>query len=371
MTDSDFAVVGGGLLGSAVAYQLARHARTVLLIDRDDPGRATSAGAGILAPHTNPRLEAEILAFALAAARYYPQLADELRAHGIPEIGYGRARVLVVAGRADDLDRFAEIRDQLLGLHPDVVRDVNAAEAVALCPPITAPAAALLSAEGARVDGRLLNAALLAAGRRRGVSELTADVVAIQAHPDRAEIVLGSGQTRSARSVVIAAGAWTAGLVAGLGVNLPVVPQRGQIVHLQVDRADTGSWAIVEGLRGHYLLPWPGGRIVAGATRESGAGFEPLLTAGGCLEVVQEALRLAPSLRSARIREWRVGLRPLSQLARPIVGRLPGSDVIAVATGHGADGLLLGPYSARLLADSLLSGRSEPRLAQFAVPGGD
>ena len=123
----------------------------------------------------------------------------------------------------------------------------------------------------------------------------------------------------------------------------------------------------VEGLRGHYILPWPSGRVVCGATRETGSGLDPSLTLAGCEEVLREAHRLAPGLAQARIVEWRVGLRPLSTRGRPMVGALPGVEHVHVATGHGASGLLLGPYCGLLLAESLATGRPPAELALLAL----
>src|SRR5258708_5061303 len=88
----------------------------------------------------------------------------------------------------------------------------------------------------------------------------------------------------------------------------------------------------------------------AGATRESAGGFDVRMTAGGVYEALGEALRVAPGLATATLKEVRVGLRPASPDGLPLLGRLPGYENVLVATGHGASGLQLGPYSGALMA---------------------
>jgi D-amino-acid dehydrogenase len=134
-----------------------------------------------------------------------------------------------------------------------------------------------------------------------------------------------------------------------LGHELPVGPTKGQIVHLGVD-AETADWPIAQPLLTHYLVPWPGGRVACGGTFEPGEGFSINATAAGLHELLRECLGVAPGLAGATYEETRVGLRPTSADDRALVGRVPGWSNAWVATGHGPNGLLQGPYSARLLA---------------------
>ncbi len=154
---------------------------------------------------------------------------------------------------------------------------------------------------------------------------------------------------------------------AQLGVRIPVEPQRGQIIHLTNPSVETSGWPIVEGFRGHYMVPWPDSRVAVGATRETGSGFDPRLTAAGVHEVLSEALRVAPGLKGWEIHEMRVGLRPLSADGRPVLGAVPGVEGVYVATGHGARGLHLGPYSGTLVADLMLGRAPELDLAPFGA----
>jgi D-amino-acid dehydrogenase len=157
-------------------------------------------------------------------------------------------------------------------------------------------------------------------------------------------------------AVVIAGGAWTRRFGAQLGVQLPVGPLRGQIAHLLVPEHDTARWPIVQQVYGHYMVPWDDHRVAVGATVED-AGFAADVTAGGVHEIMREALRVMPGLAGSTLREVRVGLRPASVDDMPLLGPLPGVARVFVATGHGANGLLLGPVSGAIVAGMVL-GRS-------------
>jgi D-amino-acid dehydrogenase len=111
---------------------------------------------------------------------------------------------------------------------------------------------------------------------------------------------------------------------------------------------------------GHYLLAFPGGRVVAGATRETGSGFDHRVTAAGQLEVLEHALAVAPGLHDATLLETRIGFRPATPDGLPVLGRLPGHPEIVMATGFGPTGLTLAPLAGALVAQVALG--EVPRL---------
>jgi D-amino-acid dehydrogenase len=174
----------------------------------------------------------------------------------------------------------------------------------------------------------------------------------------RAGAALVDGIEIATDALVIAGGAWSRALGDRLGVVLPVGPMRGQIIHLGVPSHETRTWPIVQPVFGYYMVPWPDARVAVGATVED-AGFDPVPTAGGVHEVLRETLRVMPGLAGATLGEVRVGLRPVSADDTPIIGRLPTHENVVVATGHGANGLLLGPVTGTLVAD-LVQGTTPP-----------
>jgi D-amino-acid dehydrogenase len=146
-----------------------------------------------------------------------------------------------------------------------------------------------------------------------------------------------------------------------------VTPQRGQLVHLGLRGTDTSRWPVVSAFHHHYLVAWPDSRVVAGATRETGSGFAPHTSAAGIREVLAEAIRVAPGLAPAEVREIRVGLRPLAADGLPVLGAVPGVPGVFLATGHGPSGLTLGPYSAMVVARQMLGEPPGTDLAPFSI----
>jgi D-amino-acid dehydrogenase len=211
----------------------------------------------------------------------------------------------------------------------------------------------LFHPRAARVDGRKMCAALRRAAASHGVEMRTGSVDEVRAGTPAVLVV--DGEEVSADAVVIAGGAWTRRFGQQLGVQLPVGPVRGQIAHLGVVDHETGSWPIVQQVYGHYMVPWADHRVAVGATVED-AGFAPDVTAGGVNEIMREALRVMPGLAGATVGEVRVGLRPTSLDDSPLLGPLPGVENVFVATGHGANGLLLGPVSGAVVAAQVLGG---------------
>jgi D-amino-acid dehydrogenase len=367
----DVIVAGGGVVGATAAYLCARGGLKTLLLDRADTGRATDAGAGIIAPRTSTRSEV-LFELGLRSGEYYPTLLGYLAEDGGGDTGYARCGDLRVAVTEDELDHFGALV-AILGERrvrhgyptADEVREIAPEEARALFPPLARPLRALHDRTAARVDGRLLNQALLKAAAGRKVTLVRAGVDRLVLEGGRFAGVVAGADVHRAGHVIIAGGAWTPALAGPLGVSIAVAPQRGQIIHLQVAEGATGEWPVVHAFHDHYIVSWSGGRVVAGATRETGSGFDPRITAGGVHEVLGEALRVAPGLASAGMLETRVGLRPLSADGLPVLGPIPGVAGAYVATGHGPSGLTLGPYSAALVTDLVLGRAPALDLAPF------
>ena len=317
----DAIVIGGGVLGAATAYHLVRAQARVLLLDRGDEGRATAAGAGIVSPATY-RGDSDVwYRFSRAAYQHLSALVPELEAEGA-ETGFSHCGLLLAAVSEDEFGPFEAASERILS-RPEQgsqVRSVEAAEAREMFPPLAPSARALHNPDAARIDGRLLARALLEAAERRGLERRTASVDSLILEGGRVAGVLTGGDRISAGTVVIAGGAWSRRFSEQLGLDIPVAPQRGQIIHLDLGGTDTSTWPIVSAFRDHYMVPWPDSRVAVGATRETGSGFEPRVTAAGIVEVLSEALRVAPGLAGASIRETRVGLRPSSADGMPVMG---------------------------------------------------
>jgi D-amino-acid dehydrogenase len=370
----DAAVVGGGLLGTATAYHLVSAGARTLLVDRADIGRATDAGAGILSPETNSRDPDAWFRLAVEAVAYYPMLIDRLRGEQAGDTGYARCGKLVVAVSDDEIEPFERARGIIFerqrtrGLPaPEHLHEVTASEARELFPPLAPVHGAIYSREAARVDGRLLNGALRTAAEARGLVIRDGHVERLVIERDRVHGLVVGGDTVLAGAVAIAGGAWSDAFGKQLGVTIPVAPQRGQIIHLGLRGIDTTPWPMISAFHHHYMVAWPDNRVVAGATRETGSGFTPYTTTAGVREVLDEALRVAPGLAHAEVREIRVGLRPLTPDTLPVLGPVPGVRGVFLVTGHGPTGLTLGAYSGKVVTAQMLGKTPETDLSPFSV----
>jgi D-amino-acid dehydrogenase len=304
----------------------------------------------------------ELWPFLQGCGAHYPGLLERLAADGVDAsgAGYGRCGLLSVSLRAHEDEWYGPFAQMVEQRSPGQAVEITPEEASALFPPLGPVHRALHAASGARVDGRGMAAAVRAGAEARGVTFVAGTVTGLGTSTTSVTSVDVEGRGSIAcEAVAIAGGAWTAAMGEWLGCPLPVGPTKGQIVHLGVEET-SGAWPIVQPLLSHYLVPWPGGRVACGGTFETGAGFSTSVTAAGLHELLRECLVVAPGLSDATYLETRVGLRPTTPDDRALVGSVPGRSNAFVVTGHGANGLLQGPYSGRLLACTITGTPAAP-----------
>ncbi|GAA2787490.1 FAD-dependent oxidoreductase [Saccharopolyspora taberi] len=353
-------VVGSGIAGAAAGYELARAGAEVVLVDSPIPGRATSAGAGIICPWSSRTDDPDWYRIAVAGTEHYRGLLAALAADGETGFGYrkvGALRLVSEAEAEDELRRVAEraAESPMAG----EVELISARRAREVFPPLGHDGPAIHIPGAARLDGRAVRDAMRRAAVRRGArivngaAEIVADSAVRGVRVD--DVFIG------ADAVVAAAGAWSPQLLEPIDVQVRVVPQRGQIVHLRLPGVETAGWPVVLPRSRHYLLAFDDSRVVVGATREDGAGFDHRVTAAGMAEVLGEALSVAPGLAGATHVETRIGFRPMGPDVRPLLGPVPQVAGMVVVNGLGASGLTIGPYAGSVAA----------RLARQADPGID
>jgi D-amino-acid dehydrogenase len=357
-----FIVVGGGVVAASVACHLARRGPSVIVVEGDQPGAATDAGAGIICPWV-ASLDEVCYRLCSEGAHYYPRLVSMLARDGATETGYGPVGALCVSWPSQALEQMAELLRSRRAAAPGIgdVAVLPPGEPARLFPPLAHDLAGLWIAGGARVDGRAIRDGLLRAAERHGARRI----------PGNAELEQTAGRVTGVRvgterigadAVVVAAGAWTARVCAGLGWPLPIGPQRGQIVHARLPGAATGAWPVVLAARDPYLVAFPGGRVVLGATRED-AGFAYHSTVGGVGGLLAGTAELAPGLAEAELLETRIGFRPATSDGRPLLGRM--TDGLFIAAGHGPEGLTAGPWSGQAVAQLVLGEPPVTDLAPF------
>jgi glycine oxidase len=346
----DAVIAGAGLIGLAIAFELAGRGATVRVYDRAEPGRAASwAGAGMLAPFSEGLDGDATFQLAAASLRAYPAFVERVRAASGLDPHLRLDGIVSVAYDAADLARM-QSRVRELGAIGIEARPLDRAGALREEPLLGEGALGgmLVPGEG-YVDNRRLGRALLAACRERGVLVSQVENVAVERDARR---VLGVRTERGfvpAAAVVNACGAWAAQLP-GLPAACvpPVFPVKGQMLALAAPRGLVrhATW-----VPGAYLVPRDDGRLLVGATVEE-AGFDTRVTAGGIAALLSAALAAAPGLRGFTVSETWAGLRPGSPDGRPFVGptALPG---LYVATGHYRNGILLAPATSVAIADAV------------------
>jgi D-amino-acid dehydrogenase len=359
-------VIGGGLVGISLCYELVSRGLQVVLVDRHHEGRATDAGAGILSPETFLDPDDGWVALARSAGEHHRTLTERVREDGAGGTGIEVCGLIRISTSEAEDEYLAAGTELARRRTPGVVTEIDPEEAVRAFPALGKVRSAAFSPIAARIDGRKATGAVSQAARARGLEIIDGEVTSLELGKGRAVGVDTTAGRVAAGAVAIAGGAWSSQFAEQLGTDLPVTPMKGQIIHMRLPGTETGSWPIIQPVFSYYLVPWPGGRVACGGTLEARAGFDTRQTAGGIHELLREGLRTAPGLAEATVEEVRVGLRPSSIDDRPVLGALPDWPNVHVATGHGTEGLLLGPYTAALVAESIVSGSVPEQIASLS-----
>jgi glycine oxidase len=358
-------IVGGGVIGCATAYYLAREGANVTLLERGAiSGEASGAAAGMLAALSDegerPAVFRQLCDDSLAL---FDLLLPVLNETGI-DLRHRRTDILHLATtEAEALGLRAFYRERLK-LKPDL--ELLEGGALLEAEPAANPRSAggVLDPGHQYVDPERLTQALALAAQRQGARILEGEAVSgfLKAPAGAlAGVRTGSG-SREADTVLLAGGPWTMALARQLGAYIPVRPVRGQMLSLEAPPAPLRT--MIWGSHA-YLIPREDGQTYVGATVEE-VGYRKQTTAAGLRALHNGATRLAPALGGApRRRAW-AGLRPGTPDDLPIMGKLPGWQNAWVSTGHFRNGILLAPISGLLLARSILKGEADPMLAPLS-----
>ena len=362
-------VIGGGVIGLAVAWRMARRGAAVTLLERDRPGsHASSAAAGMLSPLKEADETGPFLDIGLRSFDRYPSFVAELEAASGMEVGYRREGRLDVALDPDGAEalRRQQRLQRAVGhesriLEPGEVRELE---------PAVSPEAVLglTTAHDHQVDNVLMLRALWTAASRAGATIRPWTPAAdIEIRDGRvAAVRLESGERVPADAAVLAAGPWS-GRIA-LPRPIPVRPVRGQVVVLRTTPPALGR--VVWG-PGCYLVPRTDGRILVGSTMEE-VGFAAEVTAAGVERLLTAALRVAPGLGDAAVESSHAGLRPAAPDGLPIIGRDAEVEGLVHATGHFRNGILLAPETAERVAATVLDdAEDEPAFSPARFQGSE
>lgn len=364
--DRDVLIVGGGTIGLAIGFELARRGTSVTIFEKDDAGRGTSyQAAGMLAPDAEIEFEElDLYAFNRESLRRWPDFADRVEAASGQSVDYRDDGTLIVADDRDSAEALERLHafQQEQGLDVewltgDQARDIE---------PFLAPrlSAAVFAPSDHQVDNRRLLEALRAAFEAEG-GTLHEDtpIEAVVPDADAPAVRTTDGERISGERVVVAAGVWSRGLD-GLEPDAtpPVRPVKGQMIQLRRKR----PFDLQHVVRGPeaYLAPKSDGRIVMGATSEE-MGFDTTVTAGGLYDLLEGGWEVVPGIRDLPVDETWAGLRPATRDHAPLLGTTTAPGVL-MATGHYRHGILLTPVTAEEMARLIRTGETSDWIQPFS-----
>ena len=345
----DVIVVGAGIIGLSLARELRKTGRTVLVVERSEPGREASHAAGGMLVNSGDEGSEALRPLADASAQMYPEFVFELQDESGLHIDW-RCNGTICFPRAE---------------HPPTSgpgeKYLTPAQIHELEPALSPVSRSAVLLKESCVDPRDLVRACQQAAKHRGVHFSSGDPVTSINISDSHVIGVTTTKTSFSSEVVVnCAGAW-AGEFAP--VSFPTRPVKGQM--LSVVMPTKSSLQHVVRSPDVYLIPRSTGRLVIGATVEE-AGFDKQVVPDTIMRLRQSALDLMPGLEEARILEAWAGLRPGTPDNLPILGSagIPG---YFVATGHYRDGILLAPITAKLMTQLISGGEPEYNLESFSA----
>jgi glycine oxidase len=396
-------IVGGGVIGLSLAWQLARRGRKVRVLDRQQVGREASwAGAGILPPASREALAHPLDQLRGMSFELHREWAEVLRAETGIDTGYRRCGGIYLARLAGETAALsawaASLREEgvvveRLGVgegergregDKETRRQGGKAASFPPSPPLPLspsllqhePEIAIKPSSGLPIraawllpdECQLRNPHYLQALAR--VCELHG--VVISPHTEVQDFALSGGRISSvitnegvidAEQICVTSGAWTGQLLQKLGMTVGVVPVRGQIVLFRCERPPV-QCVINEGPR--YIVPREDGHLLVGSTEEE-AGFDKRTTEVAIAELIDFARSLLPVLNSAEVKQTWAGLRPASFDGFPYLGPIPGLANAFVASGHYRSGLYLSPGTATVMAELMCGVATSLDLSVFRV----
>ena len=339
-------IVGGGIIGCAIAYELADRGAAVTVFDaRAVAGGATQASAGILAPYIEGHEGGPLFDLAVSGLAEYDAFVAQVRSATDAPFEYRRTGTMEVANTEEHA---ATLRARVSARWAATagLRWLDRRELRQAAPFVQSNAVGALacSAHG-YVSVLTFTEALADAAGRRGARIHTSTPVDRIEIESEAVVVHAADQSHHFDRVVICAGAWTPSIDPFDATTHRIKPIRGQLVRLQT----TVVIPQILWSEGCYLVPWTDGTLLVGATSED-VGFDERATSSGVRTLLDAAEALVPELSSATFVDVRVGLRPASSNGLPLLGPATHPRVL-YATGHFRNGVLLAPLTARLIAD--------------------
>lgn len=361
---ADIAIIGGGIIGCALAYDLARGGARVTLFDRRDLAREASwASAGIIsAPLPGA---GDILPIALRSYLRYPELIAEIEERAGFRTGWhvtGKTILATEAEAASARELVDWSREQGIEadwLDRDALRKHEPAVAERFVGGLYQPQIASVMLD------RVARALALAAEQLGATIRPHEAVMDIDIHDGRAVALRTLHERVPTGQVIVAAGAWSRMFGDALDLQIPTVPVRGQMMAVAGVSPGINTLLAYDGV---YVVPRADGTVAVGATEEPESGFDVAVTPAGISWLTEKAAAIAPPVARGKLVSTWAGLRPGTTHGRPIIGPVPHLDNVWIVTGHFRSGALLAAGTSEIVAESLLGGALDERLKPF-LPG--
>jgi glycine oxidase len=362
----DVAIVGGGVIGCAIAYYLSKSGIDVAVFDRGEIGaEASSAATGLLAPLgplSGPGPFADLL---LSSFALFPTLVPELEEASGIHVAYEQTGALRIVRNPKHVSRLYKRMQawQPLGLKMHWLTGEEARQLEPLLSPDVC--AAVCVPQESQINASSFVKSFSLASINQGATFYSHNkIMDIEQHKAKITGVYTSqGERIACNHLVIANGAWAGDCSEWLHVPIPIIPQRGQA--LMLHQPSTPLRHIIFG-EAAYLAPKMEHKIIVGATKEE-AGFDANTTPGGLSWLLNAATRLSPALESCTLDHMWAGLRPRTPDNQPILGPAPGWENVTLTIGHGSTGIMLSAITGQTIAELILTGQTPQMLLPFAL----
>jgi glycine oxidase len=358
----DVVILGGGIIGCSVAYQLAKRGARVCVLDPGEIGaQASSAAVGALAPmKLFARRDNPLLALQLKSLALFPDVLQEieqLTGHSCEYQQSGAVRLARATERARVAAWVDEWREELF-MHVKEREEIREQEGAL---DASSSLAVFIPAEAQVRASAYMRAVALAARRAGATLSGETRIQEVISCGARVRAVRTDAGTIPCDALLLAAGAWSGQVGELLGLRLPVRPMAGQAIEMAQPPLPIRHLLFGEGV---YIAPKSNTTLYIGATQED-MGFTPHVRATGVVRLGEKASRLVPALASLSVKRAWVGLRPTTPDHRPILGKAPGWENVTIATGHGGFGVLLSVITGMTIADLIATGRLPAILRPF------
>ena len=352
---TEVVILGGGIVGCATAYYLAKEGVKATIIERDTvAGHSSGFALGGLSPLGGVGIPGPLGKLSIESFRLHAELAQSLPDETGVDTEYNLETGITVAYSEAEAKAIQE-RLPWQQAQEGFRVEWRSGEDILTLEPRLAPGVVggVVTQKVGMLDPYKHTLALLQAAERAGAVMRHGTVLGLRFEGDRLKgVQLSSGDIPCDR-VVVAMGAWTVDASGWLGIELPVRPLKGQILRLQVDGPPLShlSWG------GSYAATKPDDLIWVGTTEED-AGYDEAPSAQGRQTIMESALRALPYLADARVVQHTACLRPVTADGLPILGQVPGKAEVVVATGGGRKGIHLSAVMGRIAADLVVHGKT-------------